>query len=52
MEAQETLQVERCISFKTQSRLSEEGEGEKLSSEEVEISETKRGTGLDKVVTR
>lgn len=51
-EAQETVQVERCISLRSQRRLPEGGEDEELSSEEVEVSEVKRGTGLGKVVTR
>lgn len=49
-EAQETVQVERCISLRSQRRLSE-GEDE-LNSEEVGVSEVKRGTSLGKVVTR
>lgn len=44
--------MERCISLRCQRRLPEGGEDEDLSSEEVEVSEVKRGTGLGKVVTR
>lgn len=46
------MQVEMCISLRSQSKFPEGGENEELSSEEVEVSEVKRGTGLDKVVTR